>query len=105
MSQEYAGKEKSLKSKFDLVNDLLSVEDLLKDNVVETAFPNVRRLLKIYVLISSSEAVAERGSSKMGQIITKKRTSLEDKSLEMLMRISYHKNPLRINDVKRVLDN
>ena len=105
MSQEYAGKEKSLKSKFDLVNDLLSVEDLFKDNVVETAFPNVRRLLKIYVLISSSEAVVERGSSKMGQIITKKRTSLEDKSLEMLMRISYHKNPLRINDVKRVLDN
>ena len=41
----------------------------------------------------------------MGQIITKKRTSLEDNSLEMLMRISYHKNPLRINDVKRVLDN
>ena len=41
----------------------------------------------------------------MGQIITKKRTSLEDNSLEMLMWISYHKNPLRINDVKRVLDN
>ena len=29
------------------INDPLSVEDLLKDTVVETAFPNIRRLLKI----------------------------------------------------------
>ena len=98
LSQEYAGKEKSLRSKFDLVNahkyktrkrfegtrrgtfyiiaekanDLLSVEDLLKDTVVETVFPNIRRLLKISILISSSEVVVERGFSKMGQMITKK---------------------------------
>ena len=61
------------------VNDSLSVENLLKDTVVKTAFPNIRRLLKSYILIPSSEAVVERGFSKMGQIITKKRTSLEDK--------------------------
>ena len=41
----------------------------------------------------------------MGQIITKKHTSLDDNSLEMLMRISYHKNPLSMNGVKQVLDN
>ena len=29
----------------------LSVEDLLRDNIAETAFPNVRRLMKVYVLI------------------------------------------------------
>ena len=32
------------------VNDLLSGEDLLK-NTVETAFPNIQRLLRIYVLV------------------------------------------------------
>ena len=74
-SQEYSGKEKPLMSKFDLFNaqkyktrkqlketedelsliaekvhNLLSVEDLLQDSVIETAFPSIRRLLKIYVL-------------------------------------------------------
>ena len=87
------------------VNDPLSIEDLLKDTVVETAFPNIPLLLKIYLLILSSEAVVERGFSKMSQLITKKRTSLDDNGLEMLMRISYHKNPLSMNDVKQVLDN
>ena len=87
------------------VNDSLSVENLLKDTVVKTAFPNIRRLLKSYVLIPSSEAVVERGFSKLGQIITKKRTSLEDNSLEISMRISHHKDPLSMNDVKRVLEN
>ena len=66
LSHEYTGKEKSLKSKFGLVNackyktrkrlrelkdelyiiaeklnDLLSVDDLLKDAVVEIVFPNI----------------------------------------------------------------
>ena len=30
----------------------------------------------------------------MGQIVTKKRTALDDNSLEMLMRISHNKTPL-----------
>ena len=73
--------------------------------VVETVFPNIRWLLKIYVLIRSSQAVVERGFWKMGQIITKKCTSLDDNSLEMLMRISHHKISLSMNNVKQVLDN
>ena len=86
-------------------NNPLSIEDLLKETallfVVETTFPNIQWLLKIYVLIWSAEAVVERGFSKMGQIITKKHTSLDDNSLEMLiMWISYHKNPLSMNGVK-----
>ena len=76
------------------VNDPLSIKDLLKDTVVQRTFRNIQRLLKIYVLVPSLEAVVERGLSKMGQIITKRRTSLEDNSLEKLMRISYHKNNL-----------
>ena len=51
-----------------------------------------------------SEAIVERGFSKMGQIVTKKRTALNDNSLEMLMRISYNKTQLNTNDVKGVLD-
>ena len=43
------------------VIDPLSIEDLLKDTVVETAFPNIRWLPKIYILIPSSEPVVERG--------------------------------------------
>ena len=71
-SQEYSGKEKSLKTKFDLFNtqkyktrkrlkeiedelsliaekvhNLLSVEDLLQDSVIETAFFSIQRLPKI----------------------------------------------------------
>ena len=56
------------------INDPLSVEDLLKDILVETALPNIRRLLRIYVLIPSSEAVVEIGFLKMGQVMTKGRT-------------------------------
>ena len=56
------------------VNDPLSVEDLLNDILVETALPNIRRLLRIYVLIPSSEAVVEIGFLKMGQVMTKGRT-------------------------------
>ena len=63
----------------------LSVEDLLRDNFVKTARPFVRRLMKIYALILMSEAIVERGFSKMGQIMTKKRTALIDNSLEILM--------------------
>ena len=51
-----------------------------------------------------SEVIVDRGFSKMGQIVTKKRTALDDNSLEMLMRISYNKTPLNTNDVKGVLD-
>ena len=119
LPQEYLGKEKSLMSKFDLFNaqkyettkrskviedelsliaekvhNPLSVEDLLQDSVIETAFPSMQRLLKIYVLIPMTEAIVERGFPKMGQIVTKKRTALDDNSLEMLMRISHNKTPL-----------
>ena len=82
----------------------LSVEDLLQDPVIETAFPSIQQLLKIYVLIPMLEAIVVSGFSKMGQIVTKRRTALDDNSLEMLMRISYNKTQLNTNDVKGVLD-
>ena len=64
--------------------------DLLDDSVVESAFPNIRKLLRLYVLLPQSEAVVERGFSKMKLIMTDKRTRLEPESLDSLMRISYN---------------
>lgn len=82
----------------------ITVEDLLKDEVVSLAFPNIRRLLAIYILIPQSEAVVERGFSKMSQILTKKRCALDDKSLDMLMRISHRKDPLETHELNQVID-
>ena len=61
-------------------------------------------MLKIYVLILVSETIVEWGFSKMEQIVTKKRSALDDNNLEMLMLISYNKTPLNTNDVKGVFD-
>ena len=61
-------------------------------------------MLKIYVLIPKSEAIAVTGFSKMGKIVTKKCTARDDNSLEMLMHISYNKTPLKTDDVKEVFD-
>ena len=44
--------------------------------------------MKIYALIPISEAIVKRRFSKMGQIMTKKRNTLDDNSLETLMHIS-----------------
>ena len=51
-----------------------------------------------------NDLAAKRGFLKMGQITTKKNVHQWKITVEILMQISYHKNPLSINDVKRVLD-
>ena len=56
------------------------------DAVIETEFPNIRRPLKIHIIIQHSQAVVER-LSKMGLIMTKKRCPLKEESLNMLIRI------------------
>ena len=49
-----------------------------------------------------SEAVVEHGFSRMGQITMKKRCALDDRSLDLLMRISYRKEPLKNDKVKHI---
>ena len=78
--------------------------DLLDNSVLESVFPNVRKLLRLYVLIPQSEAVVERGFSKMKLIMTDKRTRLEPESLDSLMRISYNSKPLSTEEVNIVID-
>ena len=80
------------------------VEDLLQDIVAESAFPNAWRLLIIYLLVPHMEAVVERGFSKMGQIMTKRRCSLDANSLDLLMCISHNKESLTMKDTTQVMD-
>ena len=72
--------------------------------MVESTFPNIGKLLRLYVLIPQSEAVVERGFSNMKLIMTDKRTRLEPESLDFLMRISYNSEPLSAEEVNAVID-
>ena len=72
--------------------------------MVESAFQKFQKLLRLYVLIPQSEAVVERGFSKMKLIMTDKRTRLEPESLDSLMRISYNSEPLSTQEVNAVTD-
>ena len=40
----------------------------------------------------------------MSQIMTKKRSTLDNKSLNMLMRILYRKEPMKTNELKEIID-
>ena len=82
----------------------INAEDMLKDSVLEHAFPQIRRLLLLYVLIPHTEAIVERGFSRMGQIMTKKRSTLDDNSLDLLMRISYRKKPFDVVEINQIFD-
>ena len=79
----------------------IKVEDMLRDRVVEAAFPNIRRLLKIFILIP--DAVTERGFSKMNFIMNERRTRLVVKSLEALMRLSYHSSKLSHEEINNII--
>ena len=77
---------------------------MLDDSVVESAFPNIQKLLCLYVLIPQSEAVVESGFSKMKLIMNDKRTRLEPESLDSLMRISYNSEPLSSEEVNTIIN-
>ena len=93
--------EKELEHLNTKIENPVLVEDLLQDIVVESAFPNVQHLLIIYLLVPYTEAVVECGFSKMGQIMTKKRCSLDDNSLDLLL---HNKESLTSKDTTQVMD-
>ena len=80
------------------------VKDLLQDIVVESAFPSAQHLLIIYLLVPNTEQFFERGFLKMGQIMTKKKCSLDDNSFDLLMRISHNKESLTTKGKTQVMD-
>ena len=93
--------EKQLEHLNTEIENPILAEDLLRDIAVESVFPNVRQLLIIF--LCHTEAVVERGFSKIGQIMTK-RCSLDDDSLDLLMPISNNKGSLTTKDTTQVMD-
>ena len=57
----------------------LSATDILEDDVVSSAVPSIRYLLKLFALVPMSEAVVERGFSKMKLTLTDKPTRSDNK--------------------------
>ena len=82
----------------------LSVNDVLEDNVVSSAFPSIRYLLKLFVLVPMSEAVVEREFSKMKLTLTDKRTRLDNKSLDALRRMSFDNVTLVPEAVQQIVE-
>ena len=81
----------------------LTTKELLNDTVVISAFPTIPYLLKLFILVPMSEAIVEQGFSKMKLIMTDKRTRLDDKSLDALMRISFQSEPLTQHQIKVII--
>ena len=81
----------------------IGVEDLLKDKFISEALPTIRRLLKIYLLLPQSEAVVERGFSKMKLIMTKRRTALDSLNLDALMRLSYQQEKFHDSEIETIM--
>ena len=81
----------------------LTTKELLNDTVVSSAFPTIRYLLKLFILVPMSEAIVEQGFSKMKLIMSDKRTRLDDKSLDALMRISFQSEPLTEHQIKVII--
>ena len=96
--------EKELEHLNTKIENPVLVEDLLRDIVVESVFPNVRRLLIIYPLVPYREAVVEHCFSKVGQIMTKKRCLLDGDSLDLFMHISHNKESLPTKDTTQIMD-
>ena len=86
------------------MEDPVKVEVVLKDKVIEITFPNIQRLLKIYICIPQSEAVVEHGFLKMNLILTKKRTALDNDTLDALMGLSYRKPKLNAYETQEIID-
>ena len=82
----------------------LSVNDILEDNVVSSAFPSIRYLLKLFVLVPMSEAVVEREFSKMKLTLTDKRTRLDNKNLDAQMRMSFNNVTLVPEAVQQIVE-
>ena len=60
--------------------------------------------MKIYICIPQSEVVFERGCSKMNLILRKKRTVLDNDTLDALMRLSYQKTKLNAYETQEIMD-
>ena len=81
----------------------LPVNDILED-VISSAFPSIRYLLKLFVLVPISEPVGERGFSKMKLTLNDKRTRLDNKSLDALMRMPFNSVTLVLEAAQQIVE-
>ena len=82
----------------------LTVNDWLGDSVIETAFPNIRKLLLLYLLVPQSEAVVERGFSCMKMIMTNKWINLDSESLKALICFSHRNKSFSAEEVNNIIE-
>ena len=82
----------------------LTVNDLLGDLVIEAAFPTIRKLLLLYLLVPQSEAVVERCFPCMKMIMTDNRTNLDSESLEALIRLSHRNKSFSAEEVNNIIE-
>ena len=82
----------------------VKVEDVLKDKVIETASPDIWRMLRIYIYIPQSEAIVEHGFLKMNLVLTKKRVVLDNHTMDVLMRLSYCMTKLNAYVTQEIID-
>ena len=82
----------------------LAFDDLLGDSIIKAAFPNIRKLLLLYLLVPQSEAVFERGFSFMKLIMKNKRTDLDSESLEAFMCLSHRNKPFSAEEVNHIIE-
>ena len=61
-------------------------------------------MLKLFVLVPMSEAVVEREFSKMKLTLTDKRTRLDNKNLDALMRMSFNNVTLVPEAVQQIVE-
>lgn len=82
----------------------VSTEKILTDEIMVAAFPNIRKLIKISAVMPVSQAVVERGFSRMNLICTESRTSLDPVSLDCLMRLSYFNRQFTDDEMAKIIE-
>ena len=96
--------ESEISSLHEKIKIPLNVFGVLKDSVIESAFPNICYLVKLLAIVPMSEAVVEHRFSNMKLIIRDQRTSLDEKGLDAFMCISFHLSPLHCDEVKQIVN-
>ena len=82
------------------VNDPVSISDALL--LANKVFPDVTKILNIIAICPASGAVAERGFSLMNLIMNDLRNSINIRTLDALMRISYSGRDLTDDDADKI---
>lgn len=93
---------KDLKFEDDLPE--LKMYKLLKESNLESCFPNVEVLLRIYLCLMVTNCSGERSFSKLGRVKNLQRSTMGQERLNSLMLMSVESELLREIDVSSIID-